>query len=83
MWQADIRADESSDKELGRERSKGMIREMSGEGGKAADIEAGEAAGKVRCHQRLRQEGDTKKIKRQLRSRIKREISLGVVKQVP
>ena len=38
-----------------------MIREMSGEGGKAADIEAGEAAGKARCHQELRQEGDTVK----------------------
>ena len=38
-----------------------MIREMSGEGGKAADIEAGEAAGKARCHQKLRQEGDTVK----------------------
>jgi len=38
-----------------------MIREMSGEGGKAADIEAGAAAGKARCHQKWRQEGDTVK----------------------
>ncbi len=38
-----------------------MIREMSGEGGQAADLEAGEAAGKARCHQKLRHEGDTVK----------------------
>ena len=40
--QADIRADESSDKEPGREEQR-HDQEMSGEGGKAADIEAGEA----------------------------------------
>ena len=77
VWQADIRADESSDKEVGIERSKDLIREMSGEGGQAADLEAGEVAGKVRCHQRLRQEGDTKKIKRQVRSRIRGKSALG------
>jgi len=61
-----------------------MIREMSGEGGKAADIEAGEAAGKARCHQKLRQEGDTaKKIKSKIKSRTKRKISLGAGKRVP